>query len=147
MKKQNNIFANDYSVFYNQYCVNLPDCFYVRFLHEQGRNIGLDKDRSSAIYIKKKGIEFNIEELEDINNYESPQYFERAQAYELKFWEIAYHTKLINPFICKTCMSFYIGLFYAIGFIYFLNLGFAFSVAFVFVQNLIVFFLIELKSN
>lgn len=101
-----------------------------------------------AQYIsKKKGIEFNIEELENIDNYESPQYFERAQAYEIKFWEIAYHTKLINPFICKTCMSFYIGLFYAIGFIYFLSLGFAFSVAFVFVQNLIVFFLIELKSN
>ena len=96
---------------------------------------------------ERNGLDFDTKELDDFENYDSPQYFERMAAYDVKYWEIAFHSKLMNPFICKSCMSFYIGLFYSVGFIYFLQLDFPFSVAWVFVQNLIVFFLIELKTK
>ncbi len=96
---------------------------------------------------EKHNIDFDIKAMDYFNNYDSPQYFERMSAYELKYWEIAFHTKLMNPFICKTCMSVYIGLFYTAIFAVFFSLGFAETVGWFFVQNLCVFFLIDLKEK
>jgi hypothetical protein len=96
---------------------------------------------------KKNGVDFDIKEMDNFDNYESPQYFGRMEAYELKYWEIAFYTKLMNPFICKTCMSVYMGFFYSAIFTVLLEFSFAQSIGWFFIQNLCVFFLIELKSN
>jgi len=96
---------------------------------------------------KRNGIEFDLEKREDFNNYESLQYFERMQAYQIKYWEIAFKTKLMNPFICQSCMSVYIGFFYTVIFAVFFSLGFTETILWFFIQNLIVFFLIDKNSN
>ena len=96
---------------------------------------------------KRNGIEFDLEKRKDFNNYESLQYFERMQAYQIKYWEIAFKTKLMNPFICQSCMSVYIGFFYTVIFAVFFSLGFTETILWFFIQNLIVFFLIDKNSN
>ena len=92
---------------------------------------------------ERNGIEFNRKKMDDFSNYESLQYFERMQAYQIKYWEIAFKTKLINPFICQSCMSVYIGFFYTAIFAVFFSLGFAETIVWFFIQNLIVFYLID----
>ena len=96
---------------------------------------------------KRNGIEFDRKKMDDFNNYESLQYFERMQAYQIKYWEIAFKTKLMNPFICQSCMSVYIGFFYTVIFAVFFSLGFTETILWFFIQNLIVFFLIDKNSN
>lgn len=96
---------------------------------------------------KKSGVYFDDNEMSKFKNYDFPHYFERLEAYDAKYWEIAFYTKLMNPFICKSCMSFYIGAIFATGFIYNLEVTFCYSIAWYFVQNLIVSYLIELKLS